>query len=64
VLSSTVLNSVYQGTLIEHIIGQELLSIQYNALSSLNFWVREKKESTAEVDFLWAFESKLIPVEV
>ncbi len=44
VLSSTDLNSVYQGTLIEHLVGQELLSIQYNALSGLNFWVREKRE--------------------
>ena len=64
VLGTIDLNKVYQGTLIEHLVGQELLATQFNALSSLNFWVREKKESTAEVDYIWPFEGKLIPVEV
>lgn len=58
------LNKVYQGTLIEHLVGQELLATQFNALRGLNFWVREKKESTAEVDYIWPFEGKLIPIEV
>ncbi|HMF72349.1 MAG TPA: DUF4143 domain-containing protein, partial [Flavitalea sp.] len=54
----------YQGTMIEHLVGQELLASQYNALSSLNFWVRQKNTSSAEVDFVWPFEGKLIPIEV
>jgi hypothetical protein len=58
------LNKVYQGVLIEHLVGQELLSTQYNALSSLNFWVREKPTSTAEVDYIYPFDGKLIPIEV
>lgn len=58
------LNSIYQGTLIEHLIGQELLAFQYNALSALHFWVREKKESTAEVDYLFQFDGLIIPIEV
>jgi len=58
------LNSIYQGTLIEHLIGQELLAFQYNALSALHFWVREKKESTAEVDYLFQHEGLIIPIEV
>ncbi len=64
ILGTPDLNKVYQGTLIEHLVGQELLATQFNALSGLNFWVREKKESTAEMDYLWTFESKLIPIEV
>jgi uncharacterized protein len=63
-LGSADLNKVYQGTSIEHLVGQELLATQFNALSSLNFWVREKTTSTAEVDFVWPFDGKLIPVEV
>jgi len=39
-------------------------SRRFNALSSLNFWVREKKQSSAEVDYIWPFEGKLIPIEV
>jgi predicted AAA+ superfamily ATPase len=58
------LNKIYQGTLIEHLVGQELLSFQYNALSALQFWVREKKESTAEVDYLFQYDGLIIPIEV
>lgn len=64
VLGVVDLNKVYQGTVIEHLVGQELLARQFNALSGLNFWIREKKESTAEVDYIWQFEGKLIPIEV
>jgi predicted AAA+ superfamily ATPase len=63
-LGTADLSKVYQGGIIEHLVGQELLAKQFNALSSLNFWVREKMPSTAEVDFIWPFEGKLIPIEV
>lgn len=33
-------------------------------MNSLDFWVREKTTSSAEVDFIWPFEGKLIPIEV
>lgn len=64
IIGTDDLNSIYQGTLIEHLIGQELLAFQYNALSALNFWVREKKESTAEVDYLFQYDGMIIPIEV
>ena len=64
ILGTSDLNNVYQGTIIEHLTGQEILANQFNALSSLNFWVREKKTSDAEVDFIYSFDGKLIPIEV
>jgi len=64
IIGSDDLNSIYQGTLIEHLIGQEILSFQYNALSALNFWVKEKNESTAEVDYLFSYNGLIIPIEV
>lgn len=64
ILGTSDLHSVYQGTIIEHLVGQELLSNQYFALSSLQFWVREKKTSNAEVDYIYPYEGKLIPIEV
>ena len=64
ILGTTDLNSIYQGTIVEHLTGQEILAFQYLSLSSLHFWVREKKDSTAEVDFVFSFEGKLIPIEV
>ena len=64
ILGTADLNSIYQGTMIEHLTGQEILAFQYQSLSTLNFWVREKKDSSAEVDYLYLYDGKLIPVEV
>ena len=64
IIGTNDLNSIYQGTLIEHLIGQEILAFQFTALSKLQFWVREKKESTAEVDFLFQYDGLIIPIEV
>lgn len=64
VLGTADLNSIYQGTMAEHLAGQEILAFQFLSMSSLYFWVREKKESSAEVDYLFPFDGKLIPVEV
>lgn len=64
ILNSEDLGKVYQGQMIEHLIGQELLAFQHEALSGLHFWVREKRSSMAEVDFVFPYEGKLIPIEV
>jgi uncharacterized protein len=64
IIGTSDLNNIYQGTLIEHLVGQELLAAQHNTLSSLHFWVREKAGSTAELDYLYVFQEKLIPIEV
>jgi predicted AAA+ superfamily ATPase len=64
ILSTKDLSAVYHGTMIEHLIGQELLANQYDALSTLNFWTRDKNTSAAEVDYLYLYESKIIPIEV
>ena len=64
IIGTDDLNNIYQGTMIEHLIGQELLAFQFGSLSKLFFWVREKKGSNAEVDYLFAFEGKIIPIEV
>ncbi|WP_293297104.1 AAA family ATPase [Pedobacter sp. UBA4863] len=64
IIGTEDLQKVYQGTMIEHLVGQELLAHQYKALSSLYFWVREKNTSQAEVDYVVPFDGKLIPIEV
>ncbi len=64
IIKTEDLNSIYKGTMIEHLVGQEILSSQYNALSSLHFWVRDKNSSSAEIDFLFPYRNKLIPIEV
>jgi uncharacterized protein len=64
IIGTNDLNTVYQGTVIEHLVGQELLAENYTALSALNFWVREKTSSSAEVDYVIAYDGKLVPIEV
>jgi len=64
ILGTSDLNNIHQGVIIEHLIGQEILASQFNVLSRLDFWVREKAGSSAEVDYVYLFESKLIPIEV
>ena len=58
------LNAHYQGKIAEHIVGQELLASNYNIFNSLHFWIRDKKQSNSEVDFLYQFDGQMIPVEV
>lgn len=64
ILGTNDLNEIYQGRIIEHIVGQELIANQEGILHSIKFWVREKKESSAEVDFLFPYKGRMIPVEV
>jgi len=64
ILGTKDLNSVYNGSIIEHLAGQELLASQFNALSSLHFWIREKKTSSAEVDYVYIYDGKIIPIEI
>ena len=58
------IDSIYHGKIAEHIVGQELLAYDTSPLYKLNFWAREKKQSSAEIDFLIQFEHLIIPVEV
>ncbi|MCH7414860.1 AAA family ATPase [Belliella sp. R4-6] len=58
------LSPAFKGALIPHLVIQELLSVQNIRDQKPSFWVREKKQSTAEVDLVYVFEDKLIPVEI
>ena len=64
ILGATNLNVIYKGMVAEHIVGQELLSVKSNVLAQLAFWVREKVQSDAEVDYIYAHNGKVIPIEV
>ena len=44
ILGTADLNKIYQGTMIEHLVGQELLAAQFNALSGLSFKGLGEKE--------------------
>jgi len=52
------------GLVAEHIVWQELTTLFSNRPTKIHFWVREKKQSNAEVDFVIPYKDILIPVEV
>lgn len=64
VLGTNNISEIHQGLLVEHLIGQELDALSHMPLDELRFWVREKKTSMAEIDYLILHEGLAIPVEV
>lgn len=62
-LSNDIMGT-YHGKIAELITGQELFVLHSEPLFKLHFWVREKSQSTAEVDFIHAYKNFLIPIEV
>lgn len=56
--------SAYKGAIIPHIINQELVSLNSKTNENLAFWVREKKQSSAEVDLVIKIENLIIPIEI
>lgn len=63
-LAMSDLNSAYKGAVIPHLITQELISLQNTSPHTPNFWVREKKQSSAEVDLLYSYKQLTIPIEI
>lgn len=56
---------INQGALAEQLVGQELLAYAEKKESDTLFtWTRETKNSQAEIDYLIAVDSAVIPVEV
>ncbi len=58
------LNHAYKGAIIPHLITQELISLNTSSYKKPNFWVRDKTQSSAEVDLLYVSHGLLIPIEI
>ena len=54
----------WRGKIAEQIVAQELLALDHRVSNQRNFWLRNKKDSEAEVDFVLQFDNKVVPVEV
>lgn len=57
-------DELWNGDIAEHIVGQELLGSSVAFGEKRMFWVRDAKNSQAEVDFLIRYKSHLLPIEV
>ena len=54
----------WRGKAAEQIVAQEIKALSFEVGLKRNYWMRNKRGSTAEVDFILVFDGKIIPVEV
>lgn len=63
-MSFSDINNLYKGAIVPHLIMQELISLNTLIDKKLHFWVREKKQSSSEVDIVFPYKNKVIPIEI
>jgi predicted AAA+ superfamily ATPase len=64
VFSVKDIQDVWRGRIAEHIVAQELLTLDHSLLTKRQYWRRDKQGSDAEVDFVYKYNSMAIPIEV
>lgn len=63
--SSNDISDAWRGNIAEHIVGQEIIGASNRFMEERRFWVREARNSQAELDFLvMSSNHGLVPVEV
>jgi predicted AAA+ superfamily ATPase len=63
VVSSDLMDT-WRGKAAEQIAVQELKTLSFDVGVKRNFWIRAKRGSAAEVDLVYQFDGKIIPIEV
>ncbi len=63
-LSLKDISSAFKGAIIPHLITQELISLNTLVSKETHFWVREKSQSSSEVDLVYTYKDKVIPIEI
>lgn len=58
------LSQSFRGAIVPHLIIQELSSLNITTSQLPYFWVREKLQSSAEVDMVLQYQGRVIPVEI
>lgn len=58
------LSNLFKGSIIPHIIVQEIMSLNEITYKKPNFWVREKKQASSEVDLVYQYKNLVIPIEI
>lgn len=57
-------NQAFKGAIVPHLVTQEIISLNTITDTKPNFWVREKRQSSSEVDLVYPYKDKVIPVEI
>ena len=56
---------INEGAVAEQFVGQHLMALFAGSLNrELTYWLREGKANNAQVDFLAAFDGRIVPIEV
>lgn len=58
------LSNAFKGAMIPHLITQELISLNTITNTKPHFWIREKKQSSSEVDLVYPYGDMVIPIEI
>lgn len=58
------ISSAYKWSIVPHIITQEIIAKGNNEEIHPHFWVREKSQSSAEIDIVRTYKDKIIPIEI
>ena len=56
--------SVWKGRVAEHIVAQELVAENFEFGVRRNYWLRDKVDASAEIDFVYQHGNRVIPIEV
>ncbi len=62
--SVTDVMDAWRGRVAEQIVAQELVALKWQVSMRRQFWVRDKSQSSAEVDFVVQYKMWAIPIEV
>ena len=54
----------WRGKAAEQIVAQELKALNFETELKQKYWMRNKRGSTAEVDFIYVHDGRIIPIEV
>lgn len=60
----TDLMNTWRGAAAEQIVAQELKALSNDVGAKLNYWTRNKRGSSAEVDFIQTSQGRIVPIEV
>lgn len=63
-ISDEKLDSVFDGMIAEHVVGQELMTTNAIQITKPLFWVRDNPQANAELDFICINGTEIMPIEV
>ena len=64
VMAAKDLSHVYRGALAEQFVGQEMYAAGGSENKKMYYWARDKKSSSAEIDYLYVNNGNIFPIEV